>query len=143
VRVVVLDASVLVACLFKDGRARSAVLYAEDVAFVVPPGILSEVERQLPRIALRAGISRSELDGILELLRGHLHEISLEVLRPFEADAKGNALDAGDVTDWEYVALALALDAPVWTYDRDFRRMRGVRTIGTTALDPFARARPR
>jgi predicted nucleic acid-binding protein len=133
-RIVVLDASVLVACLFKEGRARPAVLYSDDVALVVPPGILSEVERELPRVAHRAGVSRAELGSILELLRGHIQEVALDVLRPFETDAKRIAVEAGDPTDWEYVALALALDAPVWTYDRDFRRMRGVQTIGTSDL---------
>jgi predicted nucleic acid-binding protein len=54
--------------------------------------------------------------------------------RPFEERAKAVARRAGDPNDWEYVALAWALDAPIWTYDHDFRRMEGVRAIDTASI---------
>lgn len=133
-RTVVLDASVLVACLFKDGRAREVLMGSPDVLFVVPPGIRAEARRQLPRIAARAGITRSEAEGTLQLLLRQVEEVSLEVLRPFEGKAREAASQAGDPSDWEYIALALALDAPIWTYDDDFDRVRGVNRVGTSAL---------
>ncbi|MFI5418929.1 MAG: PIN domain-containing protein [Candidatus Lutacidiplasmatales archaeon] len=128
---VVLDASVLVACLFKDGRARRVLLHSTGAAFVAPPDILLETERQIPRVARRAGITPAEARAVLQLLRGRIHEVPFDVLRPFEERARAVARDASAEDDWEYVALALALDAPVWAYDDDFRRMKGIRLIGT------------
>jgi predicted nucleic acid-binding protein len=134
VRTVVLDASVLVACLFKDGRARSVLLDAEDVVFLTPPGILREADRQLARVADRTGASKAEVQDILALLRDHIQEVALEVLLPWERRAKRIATEGGDPEDWEYVALALASAAPIWTYDADFRRMRGIRVLGTVEV---------
>lgn len=133
-RAIVLDASVLVACLFKDGRARHVLLHATDVRFVAPPDLWVESERQIPRVARRAGISSEQARAALRLLRPRVHEVPLDSLRPVEERAKALARAAGDVDDWEYVALALTLGAPIWTYDDGFRRIDGVRTIRTSSV---------
>lgn len=132
---VVVDASVLVACLFKDGRARQVLLHAKGVRFVAPPDIVKETERQLPRVARRAGITPAQTHSVLRILRGQIQEVPLDALRRHEEKAKALAGAAGDETDWEYVALALNLDAPVWTYDHDFRRVKGIRQIGTSDVE--------
>ena len=133
-KTVVLDASILVACLFKDGRARRVLLHAQGAAFVAPPDIVREAERQIPRVAKRAGVTAAESRAVLQVLRGRIHEVPFELLRPLEGRAKALAADAGDAEDWEYVAVALALNAPVWTYDDDFRRVKGIRLIGTSEV---------
>lgn len=133
-RTIVLDASALLACLFKDGRARATLLHTEGTVLVAPPGILEEVERQLPRVAKRVGITIPEARAVLNILLEHVQEVSLDALRPFEAQAKALARNAGDVNDWEYVALALALDAPIWTYDDDFGRVAGIDVVRTGAI---------
>ena len=133
-RVVVLDASVLVACLFKDGRARHALLHSSAVRFVAPPDLLVESERQLPKVARRAGITPAQARGTLQILRGQIHEVPIALLRPAEAHARSLAKLAGDENDWEYVALALTLGAPIWTYDDDLRRVKEIRTVGTSRV---------
>lgn len=132
-----MDASVLVACLFKDGRARQVLLHSKGVRFVAPPDIVKEAERQLPRVANRAGITPAQTHSVLRILRARIQEVPLDALRPHEQTARALAWTAGDETDWEYVALALTLDAPVWTYDQDFRRVKGIRLIGTTDVEGF------
>ncbi|HKV89601.1 MAG TPA: PIN domain-containing protein [Thermoplasmata archaeon] len=133
-RTVVLDASVLVACLFKDGRARHVLLHSSEVRFLAPPDLLVESERQLPRVARRAGITPGQARATLRILRGRVHEVPLAVLRPVEARARSLARAAGDENDWEYVALALTLGAPIWTYDDDLRRVKEIRTVGTSRI---------
>lgn len=134
---VVVDASVLVACLFKEGRARQVLLHAKGVGFVVPPDIVREAGRQLPRVALRAGITAAQSRSVLRVLLGRVQEVPIDALRTQEKAARALAGSVGDETDWEYVALALALDAPIWTYDDDFRRMKGIRLIGTAEVEGF------
>jgi predicted nucleic acid-binding protein len=132
--VVVLDASVLVACLFKDGRARHVLLHSSDVRFVAPPDLLVESERQIPKVAQRAGITSAQVRATLQVLRGRVHEVPISLLRPAEAEARNLAKNAGDENDWEYVALALTLDAPIWTCDDDLRRVKAIRTVGTARV---------
>lgn len=53
----------------------------------------------------------------------------------FEAAAKRITLTARAWNDWPYVALALAESAPVWSYDHDFLRMKGVTVLTTSAVE--------
>ena len=71
---------------------------------------------------------------MLHLLLEHVQEVSLDALSPFEVRARALARNAGDVDDWEYVALALALNAPIWTYDNDFGQVAGIEVVRTDAI---------
>ena len=131
---IVLDASVMVACLFKDGSARRVLLHASKITLLAPPGIQQEAEAQLSRAARRTGLPPETVRLILEDLLRHVEVVSMNRLRSVEAKARRTARDAGDENDWEYVALSWVEDAPIWTYDADFSRMDGVRTISTTEV---------
>ncbi|MDE1881764.1 MAG: PIN domain-containing protein [Euryarchaeota archaeon] len=133
-RVVILDATVLVACLFKDGRARDVLLHALEVQFVAPPDVLEEAEAQLSRVAQRVHLPETDVRAVLRELASRVKVVPLETLRLHEARAREVAKAAGDESDWEYVALALASDAPVWTYDKYFRWMKGIALISTSAV---------
>jgi len=134
VKRIVLDASVVVACLFKDGSARRILLHASNVTFLAPPGIQEEAEAQLSRAARRTGLPPETVRLILGDLLRHLEVVPMNRLRSVGAKARKTARDAGDENDWEYVALSWVEDAPIWTYDADFSRMDGVRTISTAEV---------
>lgn len=133
-KTIVLDASVLVACLFKDGRARRVLLSAPGARFVAPPDVLEEAEEQVPRIARRLGLAEAEIRAVLRVLSRRIQVVPMVVLRPLEIRARAIARKAGDEADWEYVALSLVAEAPIWSYDHDFRRMRGVRVVSTSEV---------
>lgn len=72
---------------------------------------------------MRPGASLSDLDATL-----------LRIEREEAAHAEG---------DEEYLALAEFLDSPVWTYDKDFRRVRGVKALSPSEVGRLAeRANP-
>ena len=132
---IVVNASVVLAGLFKDGTVRDILLTFEDAEFVAPQYLRSEVERHLPEIVARSGKSEATLRAVLEdllsaidLLPVEMYSNSLERAREIarRADAKG---------DEDYLAMALALDAPVWTLDKDFTRASGVRALRTSEVE--------
>ena len=131
---VVLDASVMVACLFKDGSARRILLHDSETTFLVPPGIQEEAASQLSRVSRRTGLPPETVRSVLEDLLRHVEVIPMRRLRSVEMRARKVARDAGDENDWEYVALSWIEVAPIWTYDADFSRMHGVRTISSAEL---------
>jgi predicted nucleic acid-binding protein len=133
-KTVVLDASVMVACLFKDGRARHVLLHAPTVTFLAPPGVIEEALAQLPRIAKRIGLPEQDIRLILADLLRSIEVVPIARIEPFERAARAIAGGAGAEDDWEYVALCLAENAPVWTYDADFPRMKGVKLISTSQV---------
>jgi predicted nucleic acid-binding protein len=138
---VVVDASVLIAGLMADGRARHALLHAE-ADLVAPPFALEEVAARADKVARRARVPPEVVEALLQDVRMRLEVVPVAVFAPFRAQARRRVAAAGAEGDEDYVALALALDAPIWTYDKDFRRVRGIRLVTTSEVLGMGRARP-
>lgn len=130
---VVVDASVLVASLMADGRARHALLHSPSTLYV-PPRVFEELEAKVGKIAARARVDRTIVKALLVDIRHRVEIVPEAVLAPFRPDAEAMARAADAEGDEDYVAAALALKAPVWTYDRDFARIRGIRVVGTAEV---------
>ncbi len=134
-RVVVVDASVLLAGLFKDGTVRDLLLTTESCLFAAPEYVRTEADRHLIDVALRSQLPPETVRAVLEDL------LSQVDLAPFGAyahridEARRVAAKAGAPEDADYVALALSLDAPIWTLDVDFRRIPKVATLTTRELE--------
>ncbi len=75
------------------------------------------MRRWLPKLA-----AKKRLDLTLLITAFHLLPIAWqesEVFASFEGEAR-RRIGRRDQDDWPTVALALALNAPVWTQDKDF-----------------------
>lgn len=86
-----------------------------------------EVEGWLPRLA-----TKKRFDAVLLMTTFHLLPVTWEgsdVYAPFGAEAR-RRMARRDPHDWPTVALALAMEAPIWTQDKDFS-VSGV-TVYTT-----------
>lgn len=109
--------------LRRRGQAKFETLEAE--LFIAPRAFgeaTYELERRLEPLARRAGFSdaqkRAWLLTALNLLRRRVTVIPEETFAPFEPLARLRIPQ--DPDDWPTVALALALNADVWTEDQDF-----------------------
>lgn len=98
----------LPAQMFMTPRASSEAIY--------------ELKRRLEPVARRAGLSEEEkqtwLLSALGLLKRRVAVMSEMTFLPFEAEARLRV--PGDPDDWPTAALALALDADIWTQDKHF-----------------------
>lgn len=133
----VVDTSVLVAELLRArGRAR---LSHPTLKLFIPEETWGEVRHELSRrvryVMLRIG---PEPDAGAALLTRCLSAVEVNVTivlaatyTPLEATARRRI--PRDPRDWPTVALALALDAGIWTEDGDFLG-RGLPTWTTTTL---------
>jgi predicted nucleic acid-binding protein len=135
VTIVVVDASVLVACAIADGKARHTLFAADSVDFVAPALIHEEYTRQVPKIIALSGVAPSVITALSEDLFDRVRAISVEVFLPHLTAATALVEAAKAQGDEDYVALAMALDAPIWSYDNDFRRIREVRLISRREIE--------
>lgn len=128
---VVVDASVLVACALSDGKTRRAFFSSYRRDYFAPEFIREELLSRVPKILALSKVAPIDLSVLLDDLfgrmtivprEGYLRQLPLARKVAERADADG---------DEDYVALALTLDAPVWTYDKDFLRIREIRVITT------------
>jgi predicted nucleic acid-binding protein len=117
--VLVLDANILIRAVLGK-RVRSLIEnYAEHVRFFTPDVCVTSAEEYLPDLAMRRGLSVEE--GLTLLARVcDWVEIEYNALyADFETSAR-ERMASRDEDDWPVAAVALALDSPIWTEDRDF-----------------------
>lgn len=131
---VVVDASVVIAALFKDGTVRDVLLNPEDILFQAPAYLRDECTRHIPDVAARARIPLATVEAILEDLLSAIESVPPGVYAGSMSRARELARGAKALGDEDYIALALATEAPVWTLDRDFRRVASVITLTTKDL---------
>ena len=132
---VVVDASVIVACAIADGKARRTLLAATGVEFYAPEYILEEVRRRVPKIIALSGVAPAVLSSLYDDLFARIAVVPRDGYRDLLEEATSLAGRAGAQGDEEYIALALALHAPVWTYDKDFHRVRGIRVVSREQIE--------
>jgi predicted nucleic acid-binding protein len=101
------------------GQARRLVFQAPIREFAVPETVLAEVTEHLPRLALKLGMGPSLLGYALDLLP--LRAYPLRAYRASVVAARKQIADR-DPEDVHVRALALSLDVPAWSNDRDFAR---------------------
>lgn len=131
---IVVDASVIVAGLLKDGVVRDLTLNSEDIEFCAPAYVREEIERQVPRIKGRANLPEPTVRAILEDLLAAVDLVPRPVYSGWMDTASRLAKEAAAPGGAEYIALALALGAPVWTLDHDFLRIPGLEVLATRDL---------
>src|SRR3970282_1212222 len=102
---VVVDASVLVASLMADGRARHALLHSPSTLYVPPRGF-EGLEAKIGKIAKRARVDRTIVEALVADIRHRIEIVPETLLAPFLSDARARALAAGADGDEDYVAAA-------------------------------------
>jgi len=136
-RALVLDANILISAVLGIRVAGLLTKYAARVAFFAPDVAYRDARRHIPGPLTRRGI---EPDGALDAL-GLLEPL----VAPLGESAYGFARDEAlarirqrDADDWPILALALVLDCPIWTEDRDFFGA-GVATWTTSRVELYLR----
>lgn len=134
-QIVVVDASILVACLLKDGRAREVLMNHPEVQFVAPGFVVDELATLRSRLVSKFRIQASAFDAVIGEIHARVQVVAARAYAAHREEAQRRAMKAQAWGDDEYVALALALDAPIWTYDDDFERIEGVRRITAAQIE--------
>ena len=111
----VVDANPILAALL-GGQARRVFFETSIREFAVPEIVLSEVREHVPRLARKLGTLPAFLEYGLDLLP--LRRYPARAYRGTMVEAK-RRIGSRD-PDIEVLALALRLQAPLWSNDRDF-----------------------
>lgn len=115
--VVVADANVVLSALI-GGRARLVIASPYGPACVGTQAVAEEIARHLPRLAAKRRLDQALLLAALQVIPIDWKPAS--DYDDLEEEAK-RRIAARDPDDWPTVALALKLDLPVWSQDKDLR----------------------
>ena len=130
-----LDANILIRAVL-GRRVRSIIdTYHEDVRFFTPIEAYGDAATYLPPLFAKRGLDGHVALAVLDALRPFVQAVEEDAYVTFAAQAKARIRD---IDDWPILALALALDAPVWTEDQDFFGA-GIATWTTDHIEQFLR----
>jgi predicted nucleic acid-binding protein len=135
---IVVDASVVVAGLFVNGTVRDVLLNAEGIALCAPSYLWEVTARHLPKVVTRARLPAETVRPVLEDLLDCIEKMPPGVYASSMVQARRLVLAADAFGDQEYIALALALEAPIWTLDRDFGRVPGLVVLSTELVESLS-----
>lgn len=115
----VLDANILIRAVLGSRVLSLLRMYADQVELLAPNTAFEEAREHLPRILEARKVPVAPAIAGLDLLAGLVNAVESETYLPFETVARAR-MDSRDADDWPVLALALALDCPIWTEDTDF-----------------------
>jgi predicted nucleic acid-binding protein len=131
---ILVDCSVVLAALFAAGRTRDVILQTPH-PLVAPAALREEVARNLDRVADRTGLAKQQLQPVVDAVLDRIVAVGPQAYEARREEASRLCGKAQAWRDDEYVALALALDAPIWTLDRDFARIPGIQMLDTDGVE--------
>jgi len=128
----VVDANVLFSALIKAGATRKVLLLSKHDLYA-PEFMFEEFKKHLLELQKKTLLPREELVQNLETLL-QLAEIKLVPFEEFKHKKELAAKVSPDKGDIAYLALALHLQCPLWSQDKQLKKQNKVKTITTKEL---------
>lgn len=122
----VVDTNIILKALIKNSKVR-AVLLSPNHQLHIPEYALDEVERHLPLLLEKTGLSKEEIKLALSIILTNIQVIPSEniLAKMSEAEEIIGSIDRGDIP---FVAAALSIRCDgIWSDDKDLKRQRRVK----------------
>ncbi len=126
----VIDANIIFASLIKEGLS-AELLFSLDLNLYSPEFVLEEIEKHRKEILEKTKRSKDEFEEIIQIINLIIKIIPKEDFKDHIEAAKKISHDIDDV---QYLALALRLECPIWSNDKDFKKQDKVKIFSTNEL---------
>lgn len=127
--VIVADANVVLSALI-GGRARLVIASPHEPKCIATEAVAHEIARHVPRLAAKRNLDPALLLAALQVMPIEWKPASSYKGQRKEAEKR---IADRDPDDWPTVALALELDLPVWSQDKDLS-IAGIEVFTTGEL---------
>lgn len=129
---IVVDTNILISALIKDSITRRIIVNS-NFNFAYPEISLQEIMRHKDYIIRKGEYKSEDFYIILNKLLEYITLIPLEVIisKLKEAD---KIMSKIDVNDTIFIAAALALNADIWSEDKDFDRQKNIKVLKTSDM---------
>lgn len=115
----VIDTNILFSALIKKSITRKVIL-SDVFVLYVPEYLFAEINKHKDLILDKAKISTNDFSALITLFQKHTKIVTQEVYHDKITVAEA-VMKEIDMTDSPFLALALALDCPLWTNDGHFK----------------------
>lgn len=128
----VVDTNVVFSALIAGGVTREILLTGEH-EFLAPEHFFAEFRGNQAAVSSKTGLSESELDLLLHLLFERIRIVPRMEFEDTVTEAE-DAIGTVDPDDVPFLALAMHVNAEVWSDDEHFQRQDAVRVWRTHEL---------
>lgn len=118
-KLIVLDTNILIRAILGERVPNLLEKHSSSCSFVTPASCYDELNLHLPKILQKRNLALEPFLNAIAQLAKIVTPLAQEIYSDYEYEAKRRIEDR-DLKDWTIVALALALDCPIWTEDQDF-----------------------
>lgn len=128
----VVDTNVVFSALIAGGKTRELMLM-RDVEVYLPEFFLIELGKYNETLLEKTGLDEASLNNLLDLVFEDAHIVPKEEFSDEIPEAR-RAISDTDPDDAPFLALALHLDIPIWSDDRDLQEQKAVDVKTTTEI---------
>ncbi|MFH0701852.1 MAG: PIN domain-containing protein [Candidatus Woesearchaeota archaeon] len=127
----IVDANVLFSALIKGGETQR-LLILPFFELYAPEFILEELENHQEEILIKSNRTKEQFSALLQSLRKVIEFVPQKELTSFQPKVEKFCPDPDDLP---YFALALMLDCPIWSNDKELKQKQNVvKVYSTTEL---------
>ena len=126
----VVDANILFSAAITDSKT-SELLLRDDLSLYAPEYLFEEFEKYEDTLLEKTHREPDDFDRFVRILKRHITLVPKEEFKDELDEARSFCPDTGDVP---YLGLALYLNAPVWTDDKELRQQDRVDVLTTSEL---------
>ncbi|MDZ7688780.1 MAG: PIN domain-containing protein [Halobacteriales archaeon] len=132
----VVDANVIFSAAIRDSKT-AELLLRDDFALYAPESLFEEFEKYREILTEKTHRTDEEFERFVEVLRSRIETVPREAFADEMTEARKVSPDEKDAP---YIALALSLDADLWTDDAELGEQDSVDVYTTTeVVEKFTR----
>ena len=124
----VIDANIVMSCLVSGGVAE--LVFSPHLELAAPELLFDEIRKHKKEIIAKSWLSDAEVELLLTLIEKQVSvfpRYTFEHLMP-----KAEKLLGKHVKDSPYIALALYLECPLWSYEKRFGNIHGIKVVDSS-----------
>jgi predicted nucleic acid-binding protein len=116
---IVIDANILIRAVLGKKVRDTIQNFAPTTQFFTPDLCYDDAVKYLPMLFAKRNLPSEDALDVLASLTCLIQIVDNSLYSLYEAEAK-QRIAVRDINDWSIVAVALMLDCPIWTEDKDF-----------------------
>ena len=129
---IVVDTNIIISALLKEGLTRKIILLAPFEMYTVPFARL-EIEEHKAELLNKSGLDDESFQYLIDLIFARIRVVDPSIIEPFKKKAI-EIMKSLDVNDSPFLALAMALNCPIWSNDGDLKKQNIVKVYTTQEI---------
>ncbi len=132
---IVVDTNIIISALLRDGLTRRILLLSPFDMYTLAFA-QEEIQKHKAELIYKSKLTDEQFGYLIQLIFSRMSLVPLQDIEPFRDRATGIMMDI-DIADSPFLALAMLLDAPIWSNDAHFKRQNAAKVLTTKDILPL------